>query len=131
MMRQTMFAAVAAVGFLALLGVRAEDQKKAGQIPKGAVLEGKFTGDLDGMLQRRVVRVLVIPSRTSYFMDKGTQRGTAYDALKAFEQDFNQKQRAAKLKAHLIFIPVSQDEVLKALLEGRGDVIVAPIIVTP
>jgi membrane-bound lytic murein transglycosylase MltF len=64
-------------------------------------------------------------------MDKGTQRGTAYDSLKAFEQDFNQKQKAAKLKTHLVFVPVGQDQVLKALLEGRGDVIVAPIIVTP
>jgi membrane-bound lytic murein transglycosylase MltF len=123
--------AVAAIGIIVLTGVRAEAQQKTDQIPKGPALEGKFTGDLDGMLKRRVVRVLVIPSRTSYFMDKGTQRGTAYDSMKAFEQDFNQKQRGAKLKAHLVFIPVSQDDVLKALLEGRGDMIVAPIIVTP
>jgi len=131
MMRKQMLAAVAAVGLIVLPGVRAEAQQKVVQLPKGPSLAGKFTGDLDGMLKRRVVRVLVIPSRTTYFMDKGTQRGTAYDSLKAFEQDFNQKQKGAKLKAHLIFIPLSQDEVLNALIEGRGDVIVAPIIVTP
>jgi membrane-bound lytic murein transglycosylase MltF len=121
----------AALGFMVLTGVRAEAQQKAPSLPPLQVLEQRYTGDLDQMLKRRVVRVLVIPSRTSYFMDKGTQRGTAYDSLKAFEQDFNQKQKGAKLKAHLVFIPLGQDEVLKALLEGRGDVIVAPIIVTP
>ena len=131
MVRKMMLAVAVTVGLMAVPGMGAEVRRKTDPLPKGAALEGKFTGDLDGMLKRRVVRVLVIPSRTSYFMDKGTQRGTAYDSLKAFEQDFNQKQRSVKLKTHLVFIPVSQDEALKALVEGRGDVIVAPIIVTP
>lgn len=131
MMRNKMLAALVAVGFMVLTGVRSEVQQKAPSLPPLQVLEQRYTGDLDQMIKRRVVRVLVIPSRTTYFMDKGTQRGTAYDSLKAFEQDFNRKQKGSKLKAHLVFIPLGQDEVLKALLEGRGDVIVAPIIVTP
>jgi len=126
-----MLAALAAVGFMILPGIRAGAQQKTSSPIPLPVLQRKYTGDLDEMLKRRVIRVLVIPSRTAYFVDKGTQRGTAYDALKAFEQEFNKKQRIAKLKAHIVFIPVSQDEALKALLEGRGDVIAAGIIVTP
>ena len=34
-----------------------------------------WTGDLDGMLERRSVRALMPYSRTGYCMDGGTQRG--------------------------------------------------------
>jgi membrane-bound lytic murein transglycosylase MltF len=131
MIPKRILAAVTVAGFLVLPGILAQAQQQPSQLPKGPSLEGKFTGDLDGMLKRRVVRVLVIPGLTTYFVDKADQRGTAYDALKAFEKEFNQRQRAAKLKAHLVFVPTNQDEVLNALLDGRGDVIVSPIIVTP
>jgi hypothetical protein len=36
---------------------------------------GKWTGDLDGMIQRRVIRVLTTYSKTNYFVDQGIQRG--------------------------------------------------------
>ena len=39
-----------------------------------------WTGDLDGMVERRTVRVLTAYSRTLYFVDSGTPRGTAYSA---------------------------------------------------
>jgi len=38
-----------------------------------------WTGDLDGMIARRVIRVLTVYSKTFYFVDKGIQRGTTYD----------------------------------------------------
>ena len=34
-----------------------------------------WTGDLDGMITRRVIRVLTVYSKTFYFVDKGTPRG--------------------------------------------------------
>ena len=39
----------------------------------------KWTGDLDGMQERRTIRVLTSYNRTLYFIDKGTERGTAAD----------------------------------------------------
>ena len=36
-----------------------------------------WTGDLDGMIERRVIRVLTVYSKTIYFVDKGVQRGVA------------------------------------------------------
>ena len=38
-----------------------------------------WTGDLDGMIERRVIRVLTVYSKTIYFVDKGVQRGATYD----------------------------------------------------
>src|SRR4030095_16782083 len=43
------------------------------------IIQKKWTGDLDGMIKRRVVRVLTVYSKTFYFLDKDTQRGIVYD----------------------------------------------------
>jgi hypothetical protein len=44
-----------------------------------AEMQRPWTGDLDGMIERRVSRVLTVNSKTFYFDDKGTQRGTVVD----------------------------------------------------
>ena len=44
-----------------------------------------WTGDLDGMIERRTIRVLVAYSKTFYFMNKGVQRGATYDLVRGFE----------------------------------------------
>ena len=44
-----------------------------------------WTGDLEGMIERRMVRVLVVHSKTFYFLDKGAQRGLTHDLFKVFE----------------------------------------------
>jgi len=49
-----------------------------------------FSGDLDGMVERRRIRMLVVPSRTFYFVDQGTQRGLSYDLGQAFEKELLQ-----------------------------------------
>jgi hypothetical protein len=46
----------------------------------------KWTGDLDGMIRRRQLRVLVPYSKTFYFVDKGVQRGLSHDLMVAFEE---------------------------------------------
>ena len=35
----------------------------------------RWTGDLDGMIERRYIRVLTTYSKTNFFIDQGTQRG--------------------------------------------------------
>jgi membrane-bound lytic murein transglycosylase MltF len=44
-----------------------------------------MTGDIDGMRDRRLIRVLTVYNKTLYFIDKGTPRGTAYDQGKLLE----------------------------------------------
>src|SRR5262245_17176094 len=91
----------------------------------------KWTGDLDGMIKRRVIRVLVAYNKTNYFVDKAVERGTAYDAMKLFEKGLNQKLKSGKLGVHVIFIPVSRDELFTGLVEGRGDIAIAALTITP
>ena len=52
---------------------------------------GRYTGDLDAMVERRMIRVLTAYSKTQYFIDNGTPRGTAYDQGKLLEDELNKK----------------------------------------
>ncbi len=91
-----------------------------------------WTGDYDGMAQRRTVRVLVTYSKTFYFLDGGNQRGLSYELIQAFEKYLNRKKGSkSPLKVNAIIIPVARDDLLPALLEGRGDIAVANLTVTP
>ena len=91
----------------------------------------KWTGDLDGMIKRRIIRVLVPYSKTLYFVDRGVQRGLSYDAFKIFEDDLNKKLKAKHIKTHVLFVPVGRDDIIPALLEGRGDIGAANLTITP
>jgi membrane-bound lytic murein transglycosylase MltF len=97
----------------------------------GLVLpSAKWTGDLDDMIKRRLIRVLVVYSKTFFFVDKGTQRGVAYEAFRKFEEDLNKKLKSKRIRVNVMFIPVSRDELLPALVEGRGDIVAANLTIT-
>jgi hypothetical protein len=44
------------------------------------------TGDLDMMIENRVIRILVPYSRTLYFNDKGHERGLTAESVRDFER---------------------------------------------
>jgi len=96
-----------------------------------------WTGDLDGMIERRAIRVLTVYSKTIYFIDKGVQRGTAVDFVRLFEEELNKKLAAEKklkhkhLKMRVVFIPVRRDELLSGLTAGKGDIAAAHLTITP
>ncbi|MBZ5537951.1 MAG: transporter substrate-binding domain-containing protein [Acidobacteriia bacterium] len=90
----------------------------------------KWTGDLDGMIQRRVIRVLTTYSKTNYFVDQGTQRGLVYDSFRMFEDDLNKKLKNTNIRVLVMILPVSHDDLIPALLEGRGDIVAAGTMVT-
>ena len=81
-----------------------------------------WTGDFDGMAERRLIRVLTVYNKTLYFIDHGTPRGTAYDQGKLLEEAVNRTVKGP-LKINIQFVPLSRDELIPALLEGRGDII--------
>ena len=91
----------------------------------------KRTADLDEMVKKRVIRAGVVYSRTHYFIDKGVQRGAGYDSLKLFEDEINKKYKTGTLKANVVFVPLSRDQLLPALVDGRVDLVAAMLTVTP
>jgi membrane-bound lytic murein transglycosylase MltF len=100
-------------------------------VPELRRVEQKWRGDLDGMVKRRMIRALVGYSRTFYFIDRGAPHGTSYDTLTAFEAFLNRKLKRRHLKVHVVFVPVSRDQLMPALLQGRGDIAAANLTITP
>jgi membrane-bound lytic murein transglycosylase MltF len=94
-------------------------------------LNQKWIGDFDGMVKDRVIRVLVVYSKTFYFLDQGRQRGISHDLLKEFEKFVNKKYKTKTLKFHVVFIPVPRDKLISDLIDGLGDIAVANLTITP
>jgi membrane-bound lytic murein transglycosylase MltF len=95
-----------------------------------------WTGDLDGMIERREIRILTVYSKTFFTSDKGVQRGSSYDIGSLFVDDLNKrlakdKSRKHKhLKVHAVFIPLDRTELLQALVAGKGDIVISGFGVT-
>ena len=88
-------------------------------------------GDLDGMVERRVIRAVVAVSMTLYFLDGAVQRGITYEALQQFEASLNKKLDTGNLKVHIAIVPIARDKLLPALVEGRADIAAANLTITP
>jgi len=90
------------------------------------------TGDLDSMIARRAIRVLITPTRTQYWIDRGQQTGVECELLRTFEEWLNTKYRTKRnVNLHLILIPVSRDALIPGLLAGRGDLAAGILTLTP
>jgi membrane-bound lytic murein transglycosylase MltF len=123
------FVAIIVLAATAPLVAQAAEAESA---PEDALLENKpWIGDFDEMAEKRQIRVLVVYSKTFYFLDHGRQRGISYDLLKEFEKFVNQKLKTKTLKVNLVFIPVRRDELIPGLAEGLGDMAVANLTITP
>lgn len=106
------------------------EQKAVDALVEAALKPWK--GDFDGMLQRRIIRVLVTYNRVLYFTDKYRQRGITYDAMKIFEDELNKKLGLKLLdRIHVVFLPVSRDKLISGLEEGIGDIAAANLTITP
>jgi membrane-bound lytic murein transglycosylase MltF len=82
------------------------------------------------MIERRYIRVLTTYSRTHFFIDQGTPRGLVVDTFKLFEDELNKRLQNRHLRVQVAFVPVAHDELMPALLQGRGDVVAAGTLVT-
>src|SRR5579864_3323039 len=61
----------------------------------------RHLGDLDGMAKRRQIRILVIPSRSGFFYDKGHPQGIYYEAFDEFQRFVNAKYKSGSLKINI------------------------------
>lgn len=121
---------IAAVCFAPV--ARAQSPREQGRLGLNVEhITDTWTGDFDGMIERRLIRILTVYNQTLYFVDKGVPRGTAYDQGKLFEEALNKKRRPGQLPVSVQFVPVSRDELLPWLLQGRGDIVMGHLTVTP
>jgi len=116
---------LALAGILLLpLHAGAQD-KPAPAKPRQLSIEIKpWKGDLDQMLERRVIRVLVPYSRTLYFLDKGRERGVTADLMREFERYLNKKyaKQLGKRPLTVFVVVTTRDKLLSGVAEGLGDI---------
>ena len=91
-----------------------------------------LTGDLQAILERRMVRVLVPSSRTLFFVDRGHERGVTADVVRAFEQFLNEKykKRLGKRPLTVALLPTPRDQLFSGVAEGLGDIAAGNITIT-
>ena len=84
----------------------------------------RWSGDLDGMLERRMIRVLVPYSRSLYYNDKGRERGVTAELVRDFEMHLNKKYagQLGKRPVTVYIIPVTRDVLIPDVAKGLGDI---------
>ena len=91
-----------------------------------------FTGDLDAMVKRRLVRVGVTFNRTFYFVDKGVQRGMAYEYGQLIEERLNKHFKTGTRQEDLRGLrAAAARQLLPALVDGKVDLVAAQVTVRP
>ncbi len=89
------------------------------------------TADLDEIQKRGFLRVLVVYSKSNFFIAEGQPRGFEYELLNGYEDFLNREGRKGRRRTEVLFIPVPFEELLPALAEGKGDIAAAGLTITP
>ena len=69
-------------------------------------IDTPWTGDLDGMVKRRLIRILAPYSKTFYFVDRGIQRGLIYEISEILERDLNRRLKTGSARVYVAIIPL-------------------------
>jgi len=94
----------------------------------GAMRE-PWSGDLDGMVDRGFLRILTVHNPVLFSPDGIQQRGLAVETARILEGWM--KKRYGKGKPFtVVLIPVPRDRLLRDLVEGKGDIVVANLTIT-
>ena len=82
-------------------------------------------GDLDEMLKRGQLRILIPFSRTFFFRADGQELGVSTGILTYYEEFLNEQVLLGEKKMELVFLPTPQENLLEDLSAGKGDIAVA------
>ena len=129
--RRTFGMALAALG-VAVCGVAYGQATAPGKPRALSTAVAASKGDLDALVERRAVRVLVPYSRTLYYNDKGRERGITADLVRRFEKYLNAKygKTLGKRPITVFMIPTTRDRLLQEVVAGRGDIAAGNLTVT-
>ena len=87
-------------------------------------------GDLDAMLEREYIRVLVPYSKTFFFYDGAKPRGLAYVFMEAFAEELLKTHGIKPGKFVMVYLPMRRDLLIPGIVEGLGDIAIAGLTAT-
>jgi membrane-bound lytic murein transglycosylase MltF len=121
----------------------AEDTARVGDLSASVVAEDKgleelergartvrLTGDLDAMLERGYIRVLVPYSKTFFFYEGARPRGLAYEFMEAFAEELLKTRSGKRMRLTMLYLPTPRDRLIPGIVEGLGDIAIAGLTAT-
>lgn len=128
---------------LLLLGVAACSGDKGGDmvvgdtpkiedvLPKSySEIWAPWIGDFDGMVERRIIRVVTPFGGYMYYFQDGEPRGATWELANRLEDVLNDELGRRNVRVFVVVIPLSRDQLIPALLEGHADVVAADLTIT-
>lgn len=86
-------------------------------------------GDLDTMVDRRVIRILTVYGPGRYFLENGPQ-GIVQEYAQKLQKVVNRAYQTGLLTVQVAVIPVARDQLFSALKAGYGDIVMAGTTIT-
>jgi membrane-bound lytic murein transglycosylase MltF len=90
----------------------------------------RLEGDLEAMLERGYIRVLVPYSKTYFFYEGARPHGLAYEYMEEFARYLRKKHKDKPRKLSMIYLPTARDRLLPGIVEGLGDIAIAGLTAT-
>ncbi len=89
-----------------------------------------WRGDLDGMTDRGFLRILTVHNPLFFSFDGAKQTGMVAELGKLFEDHLAEEIGRVRSPT-VVLIPVGRDELIPRLVEGRGDLVMGNLTITP
>jgi membrane-bound lytic murein transglycosylase MltF len=87
-------------------------------------------GDLDGITEHGFLRILTVHNPLFFSFDGVDQKGVVADLAKLFEKHLDEQIGQVRSPT-VVVIPVARDELIPELINGRGDVVMGNLTITP
>ncbi len=123
----------AALAFLAALplannGVAQQDEGESALMD---LANETWTGDLDGIVERGFLRVATAYDPILFFYDGIEQRGAVHDIAHKLERHFTRAYAHRGRRIDVVVMPMARDRIIPSLADGRADIAIADLTVTP
>jgi membrane-bound lytic murein transglycosylase MltF len=82
----------------------------------------RWTGDLDGIAKRRILRILIVPSALGFYFNGSEMQGAMFELTRHLETALNKKLKTRNLPINVVFIPVAREDMLSKLAAGYADI---------
>jgi len=109
----------------------AEDEAKI--LTEAALLEtalSPWTGDLEGMVERNMIRIAIPYGIATHFLDGPAKKGPTYDLAVTFEQNLKKKLGLKDTDLTMVVVPARRDEIFQMLIAGKADIAAGTLTVT-
>lgn len=91
---------------------------------------GLYTDDLTKLKQRKIIRALVVPGRTDFYIDNGKISGLIVKLLDNYEKELNKGIKKEDKKTRIVYVPVNFNDLIPYLVNGKGDIAAGLLTIT-